>query len=156
MSLKERIEADLKKAVKSGDPTRRDLLRMIKARILEAEVALRSKHGRDYHLTDAEAAEEIARYAKQRRQSIEAYREGGREDLAAQEQRELDALQDYLPRQLSRGEIENLVREAIAETGATSARDLGAVMRAAMSKTQGKADGKVVNEVARGLLGQGL
>ncbi len=152
MSLKNRIDADLKEALKSGDSTRKDLLRMIKARILEAEVALRSKHGRDYHLTDAETVEEIARYAKQRRQSIDAYREAGREDLAAQEQLELDALQDYLPRQLDRYEVERLVREAIAESGATSIRDLGAVMRLAMAKAQGRADGKAVNEIARSLL----
>ena len=153
MSLKEKIEADLKHAVKSGDSDRRDLLRMIKARILEAEVALRSKRGRDYRLTDAEAVEEITRYAKQRRQSIDAYREGGREDLAAREQSELDALQDYLPRQLSREEIETLVRESIAEAEATSPADLGAVMRLAMAKAKGKADGKVVNQVARDMLG---
>lgn len=152
MPLKAQIEADLKAAVKAGDSTRRDLLRMLKARILESEVQLRAKRGRDYALTDAETIEVVTQYAKQRRQSIDAYREAGREDLAGKEERELEALQPYLPRQLSREEIEALAREAIASSGASSAKDLGTVMKLVMPKVQGAADGKVVNEIVRGLL----
>lgn len=153
MGLKNQIEADLKQAMKSKDAARRDVLRMVRAGILDAEVERRAAKGRDYQLSDAETLEVLTRCAKQRRQSIDAYREGGREDLAAKEEGELAILQDYLPKQMSREEIAEIVREAIAESGAASAKDLGAVMRLVMPKVKGAADGKVVNEVARELLG---
>lgn len=152
MTLKLKIESDLKAAVKGADPARRDLLRMLKARILEAEVELRVGKGRDYQLSDAEVVDVISRYAKQRKQSIEAYEKAGREDLASRERHELDLLSPYLPKQLSEAEVEAIVREAITESGASSARDIGVVMRLAMGKAAGLADGKTVNRFARQLL----
>ncbi len=152
MTIKSRIESDLIEAVKAGDSARRDLLRMLKARILEAEVERRAQQGRDYQLSDPETVEVISRYAKQRRQSIEAYQKGGREDLAIREKQELDLLAPYLPKQLSEAEVEAIVREAIAESGATSAREIGNVMRLAMEKAAGLTDGKTVNRIARQLL----
>ena len=152
MGLKKQIEADLKQAMKSRDLARRDVLRMVRAGILDAEVERRSEKGHDYQLSDAETLDVLTRYAKQRRQSIDAYREGDREDLAAKEEEELAILQDYLPKQMSREAIAEIVREAMAETGASTVKDLGAVMRVVMPKVKGAADGKTVNEVVRDLL----
>lgn len=153
MNLKERISVDTKQALKSGDKQRVSVLRMVTSKILEKEVELRTKKGRDYKLDDDETIEVITSYAKQRRQSIDSYRDAGREDLAANEENELHLLQEYLPKQLSEAEIEAFVDEAIAETGATSAKDLGNVMRALMPKVKGAADGKVVNQIVRKKLG---
>lgn len=149
MSLKARITSDIKQALKAGDRTKVSVLRMVKARILEKEVELRSSKGRDYSLSDEETTGVITTYAKQRKQSIEAYRQAEREDLATQEQRELEILQDYLPRQLSEGEIEALVDDAVQETGASSPSDMGNVMRVLMPRLKGAADGKLVNTIVR-------
>jgi len=126
---------------------------MLKSKILEEEVKLRTRKGKDYQLSDNEALEVIASYAKQRKQSIDAYTEAGREDLAAREKKELELINQYLPEQLSREEIEKLVGDVIAETGAESLKDMGMVMKAVMPKFKGAADGKLVNEVVRSKLG---
>lgn len=149
MSLKERIVSDTKTALKSGDRTMVSALRMLSAKILEKEVDLRTKKGRDYHLSDEETIEVISISAKQRRQSIDAYRQGGREDLATQEEAELKILQRYLPKQLSEEELETIVSETISETGASGSNDIGMVMKALMPKVKGAADGKLVNEIVR-------
>ncbi len=149
MPLKQQIDQDLKAAVKSGDAERRSVLRMIKARIQEREVELRSEKGLDYQLNDEEVVEVVTGYAKQRRQSIDAYRQAGREDLAAREDRELQLLEPYLPRQLSEADLEKLIRAAIEKAGATGPKDFGQVMRIVMPKVKGQADGKLVNELVR-------
>ena len=125
---------------------------MLKAKIMEAEVDRRSKGGGDV-LGDQECLAVIAAYAKQRRDSIEAYRNGGREDLATKEESELAIIQQYLPAQKSEDEIRGIVAAAIAETGATSAKDMGAVMKIVMPKLKSEADGAVVNRIVRELLG---
>jgi hypothetical protein len=152
MSLKERIAEDLKRAMKTGDRARTSTLRMVRSRILEAEVERRGDKGRDYELQDAEVVQVLSSYAKQRRDSIEAFRRGGREDLAAREEAELALLGDYLPEQLSEDGIRDLARKAIAETGARMASDLGKVMAKLMPQVQGAADGKLVNRIVRELL----
>ncbi len=152
MSLKQRIMDDLKAAMKSGAKERLEVLRMIKARMQEAEVARRGTKGRDYELEDSEATQVLAGYAKQRRDSIDSFRKAGREDLASREEAELAVVQEYLPRQLSPEEVRRIVREAIASTGAVSARDLGAVMKIVMPQVKGAADGKLVNQIAAELL----
>ncbi len=152
MSLKDRIDADLREAMKAQDRTRLGVLRMLKARMIEAEVDQRAKRGADYRLGDAEALEAIATYAKQRRDSIDSFRQAGRTEMAAQEEAELAIVQTYLPRQLSAEEITALAKEVIAATGAKSAREMGAVMKALVPKVKGAADGKLVNEIVRGLL----
>jgi len=149
MALKQVIADDMKAAMRARDQQRLDTLRMARARMQEAEVALRAEMGRDYELTDAEAIKALAAYAKQRRDSIEAYRKAAREDLAAKEEAELAIIQSYLPRQLSEDEVARIVDEAIAETGATAPKDMGAVMKAAMPKLQGAADGKVVSRIVK-------
>ncbi len=149
MSLKERIASDIKAAMKSGHHNTVSALRMVSAKILDKEVEHRSQKGRDYQLTDEETVEVISSYAKQRRQSIDSYRQGGREDLVAQEESELRLLQQYLPKQLSEEEIEAMVEKAIAETEASGPQDIGIVMRALMPRVKGAVDGKLVNEIVR-------
>lgn len=149
MSLKARIVSDVNQALKAGDRTKVSVLRMVKAKILEKEVELRSSKGRDYSLNDEETTSAITTYAKQRRQSIDSYRQAEREDLAAQEEKELEILQEYLPKQLSENEIETLVEEAIKEAGASNPGDMGNVMRVLMPRLKGAADGKLVNSIVR-------
>lgn len=95
----------------------------------------------------------IATYAKQRRDSIEAYRKGGKEYLATKEEAELAIIQQYLPAQMSEDEVRRIVAAAVAETGATSAKEIGAIMKIVMPKLKGEADGAVVNRIVRELLG---
>ena len=152
MSLKRTIAEDVKTAMKAGERERVSCLRMLQARILEREVELRAERGRGVELDDDEARAVIGSYAKQRRESIESYRAGGREELAAKEEAELAIVTAYLPRQLGETELREIVRAAIAESGATSARDLGNVMKAVMPRVQGLADGKLVNRLVRELL----
>ena len=139
MTLRERIQSDITAAMRSGDALRRDTLRMAESAIYNAE----KRDRRTY--TDDEVAGLIAREVKTRRESIEAFRKGGREDLAAKEEAEIGVLAAFLPEQLGEAEIAALVDEAIAATGATSARDLGKVMGWLAPKTRGRADGKVVS-----------
>ena len=155
MSLKERISSEIKTAMKSGDRNTVSVLRMVNAKILEKEVELRSKKGRDYQLNDEEAVGVILTYAKQRRQSIDSYREGGRDDLAAQEESELLILQQYLPKQLSEEEVEAMVEQAISETGASGPQDMGTVMKALMPKVKGAVDGKLLSEMVQRKLAAG-
>lgn len=149
MGIKNRLEQNLKEAMKARDARRTSCIRMLKSRLLEREVALRSKHGADYRIDDAEAEAVISTYAKQRRDSIEGYRQGGRDDLVADEQAELDIVLEYLPEQLTPDQLRTLIREAIEETGAQTVKDLGAVMKVVVPKVKGQADGKVVSQLVR-------
>ncbi|RMH69407.1 MAG: GatB/YqeY domain-containing protein [Gemmatimonadetes bacterium] len=152
MSLKDKILADLKTAMKTKDKDRLSVLRMIKAKILETEVSLRAERGRDYALNDEEVMDVLTKYAKQRRESIENYRNAGRDDNVAQEEAELAIVQEYLPKQLSTEEITQLVQAAIAESGAQSPRDMGKVMKIVVPQTKGVADGKLVSQIVKDLL----
>ena len=136
--------------MRSGDALRRDVLRM-------AQNAAYNVEKREQRtLSDDDYAAVIAREVKTRRESVEAFRKGGREDLAAKEEAEIAILAEFLPEQLSEAEIQALVDEAIAATGASSARDMGKVMGWLSPKTRGRADGKRVSElVARGPRGRG-
>jgi len=152
MSLKEKISSDAVEAMKRQDKDTLGVLRMLKSKILEMEVQLRTSKGRDYQLSDEETISVIASYAKQRKQSIDAYTEAGRMDLAEQEKKELEILGRYLPRQLSREELEEIVAGVIKDTGASSIKDIGKVMKEVMARTKGAADGKMVNETVRARL----
>ena len=152
MSLKERISSEIKTAMKSGDRDTVSVLRMVKAKILEKEVEFRSKKGRDYQLNDEEAVGVILTYAKQRRQSIDSYREGGREDLAAQEEAELTILNEYLPKQMTREEIIEAARLIIEQTGAQGIGDKKKVMPKLITQLKGKADGREINAAVTELL----
>lgn len=155
MSLEQRIDDDLKQAMKARDARRLGVVRMLKARLSESRVALRGKHGAAYRLTEEDATQAIATYAKQRREAIESYAQAGREDLAGAEREELAIVESYLPQQLGEDELRRIVSEAIALTGASSPRDLGAVMREVMPRVQGRADGKLVNRIAHEQLSGG-
>ncbi|HEX4824730.1 MAG TPA: GatB/YqeY domain-containing protein [Candidatus Polarisedimenticolaceae bacterium] len=152
MKIRERIVADLTAAMKAKDTLRLGVVRMLKSKIMEAEVEQRTRKGPDYVLEDAESLAVIAAYAKQRRDSIEAFRNGGKEDLATKEEAELAIVQQYLPAQMSDDEVRRIVAAAIAETGATSAKEMGAIMKIVMPKLKGAADGAVVNRIVRELL----
>ena len=149
MSLRERIQTEMKTAMKAGDKIRVSTLRMLQSRILEREVELRARKGRDYHLDDDETTDVLVSYAKQRRQSIESYVAGGRPELADKEREELTIVEEYLPRQLGAAELEALVDQAVSETGASSLKDLGAVMKRVMAEAKGGIDGKTVNEIVK-------
>ena len=146
MSLKERIQTDLTAAMRSGDTLRRDVLRMA------TNSAYNLEKRQQKPLSEDELLGVLTREVKTRRESVEAFRKGRREDLAGKEEAEIAILQEYLPQALSEDEIRSLVGEAITATGATSARDMGKVMGWLAPHTRGRADGKHVSElVARAL-----
>lgn len=141
-----RFEDDLKKALKSGDKRRVGTLRLLVA-------ALKNDRIQAQRDLTAEEVEAVTRRAvKQRRESIEQYRRGGREDLAEAEELELGILEEYLPKGLDEAELEAAVRGIIAEKGFTSQRDVGLVMKELMARHRGRVDGKRAQDVARGLL----
>ena len=141
MSLQDRIKSDVTAAMRSGDTLRRDVLRMVQSAAYTVEKRDRRT------LTDDDYAAVIGREVKTRRESVEAFRAGAREDLAAREEAEIAILADYLPEQLTESEIQALIDEAISATGASSARDLGKIMGWLSPKTRGRADGKRVSEL---------
>jgi len=149
MSLKDKITADITAAMKAKDADRLSVLRMAKAALMNEE----NKKGADYELSDEETAKTLQTLVKQRKDSIEQYEKAGRAELAEKEKSELLVLEDYLPQAASREEIEQAVAEAISETGATSMKEMGSVMKAAQAKLKGKsADGKIVSETVKAKL----
>ena len=150
MSLKERIDQDLKEAMKSGDKNRLNTIRSIRAALLEKEVSIRV--GGKAELSDEQEFEVVMNLAKKRKDSIQQYQDAGRKDLAETEQAELAVITTYLPAQMPDEEIEASVRDIIAQVGATSMKDIGKVMGAAMKKLKGKADGGKVQEMVKSAL----
>ncbi len=146
MTLRERLKDDTTAAMRSGDALRRDVLRMVQNAVYNIDKA---KHTT---MSDDEIVGVISREVKTRRESVEAFRAGGREDLATKEEAEIAILRDYLPEAMSDAELQALVDEGVAATGASSARDLGKVMGWLSPKIRGRADGKV----ASGLVAQAL
>ncbi|OMH41396.1 GatB/YqeY domain-containing protein [Desulfurobacterium indicum] len=146
MGLKEKLIKDMKEAMKAKDKVRLSTIRMINSLIKNAEIDKRGE------LTDEEIVSLLQKYAKQRRESIELYEKGGRQDLVEKEKAELAIVESYLPEQMGEDEIRKVVEEAIAETGASSLKDLGKIMKIVIPKVKGKADGSVVNRIARELL----
>jgi uncharacterized protein len=141
VSLKERIQTELTAAMRSGDTLRRDVLRMA----TNSAYNLEKRQGKP--LSDDELLQVLSREVKTRRESVEAFRKGGREDLATKEEAEIAILQEYLPQALSEEELRSLVDEAITSTGASSARDMGKAMGWLAPRTRGRADGKHVSEL---------
>jgi len=144
--LKQRINEDLKQAMKSGDTVKRSTLRLLLSAINNAEIARRKP------LEDGDVLGTISREIKQRRESIDAFRQGNRPDLVAKEEAELALLQEYLPEQVSREEIVAAARRIIAEVGAQGPGDKGKVMPRIITELKGKADGKEINAVVTELL----
>ena len=149
MSLKERITSDMTAAMKSKEAARLSTLRMVKAAVQNRE----KEKGREH--SDDELTKLLQSLVKQRRDSVEQYEKAGRAELAEKEQAEIAVIEEYLPQAASREEIERAVAEAVAETGASSMKEMGAVMKAALAKLAGKnADGKTVSEVVKQELAQ--
>jgi uncharacterized protein YqeY len=148
MSLAEDVNRAITEAMKSKDAQRLVALRMLKAALMNREV----ERGRA--LDDSEALQVVSSLVKQRRDSIEQFTKGGRQDLVAKETAEISILESYLPPAVGEAELEKAVDDAIASTGATSAKDMGKVMKAVMAGLAGKTvDGKAVNELVRRKLG---
>ncbi|MDJ0568948.1 MAG: GatB/YqeY domain-containing protein [Pleurocapsa sp. MO_192.B19] len=150
MSLKERIGEDIKTAMKAKDKVRLQTVRSIKKAILDKEVEVRPK-GQD-SLTEEQEIELLSQQAKQRRDSIEQFRNAGRDDLATKESQELAIIETYLPEQVSDSELEAIIDEIIATSGAASVKDLGKVMGPAMKQLKGKADGKKIQALVKSKL----
>lgn len=146
MTLKERLNEDMKAAMKARETLRVSVLRLARAAIVDAEVAQGTE------LDDAGVIAVLEKEAKKRRESIEEFTQAGRADLAAKEQQELEVLTAYLPQPMSVEELRAVVRECIAEVGATSRKDIGAVMKALMPRIRGRADGKVANQIVQEML----
>lgn len=149
MSLKDKITADITAAMKAKDAERLSVLRMAKAALMNEQ----NKKGADYELSDEETLRTLQSIVKQRKDSIAQYENAGRAELAEKEKSELLVLEVYLPQAASVEEIEKAVSEAISETGASSIKEMGAVMKAAQTKLAGKnADGKLVSETVKAKL----
>ena len=147
MSLKERLNRDLKEAMKAKDTFRRDTIRFLMSAIKQVEVDTRKD------LSDEDIVKIIQKSLKQRQEAAKQYKEGGREDLYEKEMKEAAILEEYLPKQLSDGELEAELKAIIAEVGASSMKDMGKVMGAATKKLAGRADGRRINEMVKKILG---
>ncbi len=150
MSLKEKIDQDLKNSMKSGDKDRLNAIRSIRAALLEKEVSIRV--GGKAVLSDDQEIEVLVSLAKKRRDAIEQFTAGNRPDLAATELSELSVIEEYLPEPVSDDEINSIVKDVVAKTGASSMKDIGKVMGEAMKALKGKADGTKVQQVVKSLL----
>jgi len=145
-ALLDTIRSEMTAAMRAGDTRRRDTLRLLIAALDNARIAA----GRD--LSDEDALAALQREAKQRRESIEEYRKGGRDDLVESEQAELTIIETYLPSQLGDDELRAIALEVIEERGASGPGDLGAVMGPLMQRVRGRADGRLANAIVRELL----
>jgi uncharacterized protein len=147
MSLHDRLTEDLKQAMKLRDQLRMDVIRMIKAAVLNKEVELKKD------LDDAEMSRVMTTMIKQRKESVEQFEKGNRAELAAKERREITIIEAYLPQALSPEQLVGVVEAVIRDTGATSAKDMGAVMKAVMARLAGQAvDGKQISDLVRSKL----
>lgn len=147
MSLKEKLAADLKSAMKEKNVVRKNVVQMVRAGVLQLE------KDNKVTLDDEGVLDVIARQLKQRRDSLPDYEKSGRDDLIAELKAEMDVLMEYLPEQLTEEELREIVKDAVETTGASSMKDMGKVMSAVMPKTKGRADGKMINQIAKQLLG---
>jgi uncharacterized protein len=147
MSIKDTILADLKSAMKSKDTGRLMVLRSLKAKILEKEISERK--GGESVLTDEQIIEVLMKAAKQRKESIEQFESGGRDDLANQEKQELSIIEQYLPEMMDDAAIRSTVRDQISELAASGMGDMGKVMGAVMGKLKGKAEGSRISSIVK-------
>jgi uncharacterized protein YqeY len=150
MTLQERVDSDLKDAMRARETAKLGVLRMLKSALKYSAI---EKSGAEAQLDDAEAVQVIRKQVKQRQDSIEQFEKGGRPDLAAKEKEELAILNAYLPQGLNAEELATLVGETIKELGATSKAQMGAVMKALQGKLAGRADGKTLSQEVQRQLG---
>lgn len=147
MGLRERVDADVKNALKSGAKDKVSTLRMLNAALKNKQIDKRRP------LTEEEIVETVRSNIKQRKDSIEQFSKGGRQDLVDKETAEVTVLEAYLPQSLSREDLVAMVRDAIAQTGAQGAKDMGKVMKALIPMVGGRADGKLISELVKNSLG---
>jgi len=150
MTIIERVDSELKEAMRAKETTKLGVLRMLKSALKYAVIA---KSGAEGRLNDAEAAQVIRKQVKQRQDSIESFEKGGRAELVEKEKKELSILNAYLPQTMSADEVAKVVRETIAEVGATSKAQLGPVMKALQAKVGGRVDGKTLSAEVQKQLG---
>lgn len=148
MEILKRIEEDLSASLKARDNIRVSTLRMVKSALKNAEIEKRQKGS----LTEEDIIGVLSSLVKQRRESVEQYTKAGRFDLAEREQQEIGIIQEYLPKQLSKEELDSLIRQAIQDAGISSVKEIGRLMKVLMPKIKGRADGKFVNERAREII----
>jgi uncharacterized protein YqeY len=148
MTLNEQITTDLKAAMKSGEKTKRETLRLLRAHMIEL-----SKRGEGKEITPEEELSVLMAAIKKRKEAIEVYEKAGRTELAEQERAEMAVISSYLPKQLSAEEAAEVIVRIIAQTGASGAKDFGKVMPLAMKELKGKVDGKQVQEMVKAKLG---
>ena len=148
MSLKEKIKSDLKDAMKSGDSVVRGVLRLLSSDIKNEEISLKKE------LADDDVLKILKKDIKRHKESIEQYKTGGREDLAEQEEKELEILKEYMPEQMGGEEIRKIVSAAIKKTGAAGVSDFGKVMGMAMKEVGSGADGSLVGKIVKEELGK--
>ncbi|HRQ37632.1 MAG TPA: GatB/YqeY domain-containing protein [Chloroflexota bacterium] len=147
MTLKEQLTDELKIAMRAGNVERRDTIRLLQAAIKQEEI------DRQVTLDDTGVQAVLQKQAKQRRESIADYEKAGRPELAAEEQQQLTIIESFLPQMMSRDEVEQLARQVIADLGVTDVKEMGQVMGKLMPQVKGKADGRMVNDVVRSLIG---
>jgi uncharacterized protein len=146
LSIYEKLTEEMKVALKAGQKDRLSAIRLLRGQLKNAEIEKQDA------LTEQEEVDVLSSAAKKRRESIDAYTQAGRDDLAEKEQKELDVITEYLPKALSEKEVEAIVDRVIADQKAVSMKDLGKVMPNVMAKVKGRAEGKVVNEMVRNKL----
>ena len=146
--LEEKLSEDLRQALKGGEKEKVSILRLVISEIKNKKIA----DGTD-KLEDGKVVGLMQKMARQHKESIEKFREGGREELFEKESAELAIIETYLPEEISQEELEKIVEEAISTVGATSAKDMGTVMKEVMAKVQGRADGKVISGIVKNKLG---
>jgi len=146
MSVSEKISADYKEALKAGEKNRVSVLRMIKSSMKYKEIEKKAP------LTDEEVQAILMSSVKRAKESIEQFSKAGREDLVSKEKEEMLVVQEYLPKQLGEDDVKKIVKDLIAEEGASGAKDTGKVMKSAMARLKGQADGKLVSKIVKELL----
>jgi len=150
--LKDKLKEDLKSAMKAGDAERTGVLRLLQASLMNKEIEKRTKTGKDEAMTDDEVLAVLATEAKKRKDSIDAFEKGGRADLAAKEKSELAVLQAYLPQQLSQAEVEKQIEAMVKKNNYA---DFKVAVKEVMVVLKGKADGKLITETLKKMIGQG-
>jgi uncharacterized protein YqeY len=146
VSLLERLNQDMKTAMKNKEKTKLSVIRMLRSEIKNEEIE------RQHTLNDEEVIEVLMRELKKRKDALQQFEEAGRDDLVQQLREEISVIEPYLPEQLSEEELRELVREVVQETGASSKADMGKVMKAIMPRVKGRADGKLVNRLVQEVL----
>jgi uncharacterized protein YqeY len=146
MTLQEKIDSDLKDAMRAKEAERLSVLRMVKSAIMNAAI---EKHGAGGKLGDSDVVAVLRKQVKQRQDSVAGFEKGGRPELAEKEQREIGILSGYLPQPLTAEEVASIVRTAIAETGASSKAQMGQVMKIVNEKAAGRADGRTLSEAVQ-------